>query len=249
MTNHQIIIRRHRPWQRTWVTAIVVAGLFLAASALYQYTRRSTVADFEKATSERDVLMRERRDLTLQLRAAKSELGKLRSDLAYAQQAQTIDGDACNSVKAMLGKLETESASLREQLAFYRSIASPNEAKAGVRIQELRVRRKDQSWHYDLVLIQSVRQESRIAGVVDVRIDGQLAGRPQSYNLSNLLTAGARNLVFSFKYFEEFSGEFQLPQGFKPLKAVVTLDPANDRPNIVNEYEWAKIESQERSND
>lgn len=231
------------------MTVVAAALLLLGASALYQYTRRSTVADFEKATSERDLLMQERRDLSQQLRAARSELAKVRSDLAYVQQAQTIDGDACNSIKAMLGKLEAESASLREQLAFYRSIASPNEAKAGVRIQEMRVRRRDAGWHYDLVLIQSVREETRISGSIEVRIDGLLAGRPQSYGLSSLLPAASRNLLFSFKYFEEFSGDFQLPQGFKPLKAVVTLDPDSDRPNIVNEYEWAKIESQERSND
>jgi len=193
--------------------------------------------------------MGERRDLTLQLRVAKSELSKLRNELAYVRQAQTIDSDACSSIKAMLGKLEAESASLREQLAFYRSIASPNETKAGVRVQEMRVRKHDKGWRYDLVLIQSVREEGRIAGTAEVRIDGQLSARPQSYGLSSLLTAGAKNLVFSFKYFEEFSGEFQLPQGFKPQKVVVTLNPDDDRPNIVSEYEWAKIESQERSND
>lgn len=247
--DHRIIIRQHRPWQRTWVTAAVVAALLLAGFALYRYTRQSTVADFEKATTERDRFQIERRDLAQQLRAAKSELSKLRGELAYVQQAQTIDGEACNSIKATMGKLEAEAGSLREQLAFYRGIASPNETKAGVRVQEFIVRKKDGQWRYEMVLIQSVREESRIAGTAEVRIEGQLAGKVQSYPLAGLTTAGEKNLVFSFKYFEEFSGEFKLPQGFKPLKVVVTLDPADDRPTVVNEYQWANIESQERSSD
>ncbi len=249
MADHRIIIRQHRPWQRTLVTAVAVAALLLAGFALYRYTRQNTVADFEKATSERDRFQLERRDLAQQLRAAKAELGKLRADLAYAQQAQTIDGEACNSLKATLGKLESEAGTLREQLAFYRGIASPDETKAGVRVQEFGVRKKNGQWHYEMVLIQSVREESRIAGSAEVRIEGQLGGRPQAHALSSLITAGEKNLVFSFKYFEEFSGEFKLPPGFKPIKVAVTLNPSDDRPTVVNEYIWANIESQERSSD
>ncbi|MES2683089.1 MAG: DUF6776 family protein [Pseudomonadota bacterium] len=249
MADHRIIIHQHRPGQRAWIITVAVAALLLAGFALYRYTRQSTVADFEKATSERDRFQQERRDLAQQLRAAKSELSKLRGELAYAQQAQTIDGEACNSIKATMGKLEAETGTLREQLAFYRGIASPNETKAGVRVQEFKVRKKDGQWHYELVLIQSVREESRIAGSAEVRIDGQLGGKPQSIQLANVITAGEKNLVFSFKYFEEFSGAFKLPQGFKPLKVSVSLDPADDRPTVVNEYQWANIESQERSSD
>lgn len=249
MADHRIVIRQHRPWQRTGLTALVVAALLLSGFALYRYTRQSTVADFEKATSENDRLQQQRRELSHQLRAAKSEITRLRDELAYAKQAQTIDGDACNSLKATLGKLEGETATLREQLAFYRGIASPSETRAGVRVQELKMRKKDAHWHYDLVLIQSVREESRISGNVQVVIEGQLSGKPLSLNLASLVTAGESNLVFSFKYFEEFAGEFKLPPNFKPLKAVVTLAPADNRPAVVSEYQWAHIESQERSSD
>ncbi len=249
MADHHIIIRQHRPWQRTTVTAVVVAALMLSGFALYRYTRKSTVADFEKATSELDRLQQERREMSQQLRAARSEISKLRDELVYAQQAQTIDGEACNSIKATMGKLEAEAGSLREQLAFYRGIASPNETKAGVRVQEFKVRKKDGQWQYEMVLIQSVREESRIAGTAEVRIEGQHGGKPQGHPLASLTVLGEKNLVFSFKYFEEFSGEFKLPQGFKPLKVVISLNPADDRPTVVNEYEWANIESQERSSD
>ena len=250
MTDHRIVIHRHRPWQRTGLIVFAVAALMLAGFALYQYTRQSTVADFDKATSERDRLQQERRELTQQLRAAKNEISRLRDEVAYAQQAQTIDGEACNSLKATMGKLESEVGTLREQLAFYRGIASPNETKAGVRVQEFKARkRSDGGWHYEMVLIQSVREESRIAGAVEVRIEGLQAGKPQTLPLAGLITAGEKNLVFSFKYFEEFTGEFKLPPGFKPLKVVISLDPADDRPTVVNEYEWATIESQERSSD
>jgi hypothetical protein len=204
------------------------------------------VADFDKATSERDQLMEERRELTRQLRVAKSDIGKLKDEVAYAKQSANIDGDSCKEIHATLGKLEAEAASLREQLAFYRGIASPKEAGAGVRVQELRVRKTAEGWHYDFVLIQSVREESRIAGKAEISIEGLLNGKPaQPLSLATLVATGDENLVFSFKYFEEFSGEFKLPAGFKPTKAVVTLRPVDDRPVVVDEYAWANIETRE----
>lgn len=247
---HTIIIRRHRPQLRLLLTVLVVAALALAGWGLYSYTRQSAVADFEKATTERDRLLEERRSLTQQLRAAKSEIGKLRDELAYAEQSKSIDGDACRSVRDSLTQLETESSSLREQLAFYRGIVSPKEARAGVRVQDLKLRRVANGWRYELVLIQAIREESRIAGAVELSIDGVQGAKPTQLALSDLITSGEKNLVFSFKYFEEFSGEFRLPAGFKPTRVRVTLKPANDRPTVVDEYDWSAVETlQERSND
>lgn len=247
---HTIIIRRHRPRLRLLLTAAVAMVLALSGWGLYRYTKKSAVADFEKATSERDRLLDERRALSQQLRAAKKEIGELRDALAYAEQSKTIDGDACKTVKDSLSKLEAESASLREQLAFYRGIASPKEARAGVRVQDLKMRKAGVGWKYELVLIQSVREESRIAGNVELSIEGVQGAKNTQIALAELVTSGDKNLVFSFKYFEEFSGEFRLPAGFKPTRVLVTLKPANDRPSVVDQYDWAAIESlQERSND
>ena len=80
--DHRIIIKQHKPGQRAWLVAIAVAALLLSAFALYRYTRQSTVADFEKATSERDELMQERRELSQQLRAAKSLATIIRGQMA-----------------------------------------------------------------------------------------------------------------------------------------------------------------------
>jgi len=247
---HAIVIRRHRPLLQLALIVAITAALALSAWALYRYTRQSAVADFEKATTERDRLLEERRSLTQQLRAAKSDIGKLRDELAYAEQSKSIDGDACRSVRDSLAKLESESASLREQLAFYRGIVSPKEARAGVRVQDLKLRRAGTGWRYELVLIQAIREESRIAGAVELTIEGLQGAKPTQLALADLVTAGTKNLVFSFKYFEEFSGEFRLPAGFKPTRVVVTLKPANDRPTVVDQYNWSAIETlQERSND
>ena len=95
---------------------------------------------------------------------------------------------------------------------------------------------------YDLVLIQPVRSEKRVGGQAQVTIEGLRGGKKQTLKLADLAVKDGGNLLFSFKYFEEFSGELRLPEGFRPLRAIVSLQPGGDaRPAIEDEYEWAKI--------
>ncbi len=226
------------------VVGAAVAAAILSAFGLYQYTRATTVSDFERAQSERDKLLEERRDLTRELRAARTENQTLRDQLAYAGRSQEIDGSACTTVKASLGSLQAEASDLREQLAFYRGIVSPSESQAGVRVYDFKVRKtaRANSFSFDLVLIQSVRHEKRIGGSVGVTIDGIKGGQKLSLKLKDLLTDPKPDMVFSFKYFEEFAGGFDLPDGFRPLRAIVAVQPQGDEAsNVEDQYDWAKI--------
>ena len=52
-----------------------------------------------------------------------------------------------------------------------------------------------------------------------------------------------RKTTLSLKYFEEFGGEFRLPDGFRPTRAVVAVLPDGGAvPKIEDEFEWAKIQ-------
>ena len=149
-------------------------------------------------------------------------------------------------VKQSLSSQQSEVSELREQLAFYRGIVSPNES-AGVRVFEFKVYRVGEeaahagNWRYDLVLIQSVRHEKSLDGSIAVGIEGVAQdGRKQLLKLADLATDDNKNLLFSFKYFQEFSGGFHLPDGFKPVRAVVTLK-SEDLPEVNDDFDWAKI--------
>lgn len=242
---HRVVITTDRPRRRRAAVAALVALALLASFALYRYTRATAVSDFEAATDERDRLRDERRQLNRELRAAKAEAETLRDQVAYLTRSQQIDDSACVTVKASLGRLQAESAELREQLAFYRGIVSPQESQAGVRVYEFRVtalKTAPNAFRYDLVLIQPVRSEKRVGGQADVVIEGLKDGQKQSRKLADLAVNGGENLLFSFKYFEEFSGELRLPDGFRPLRVIVRLQPGGDaRPAIEDEYEWGKI--------
>jgi len=242
---HKIVIRRHRPWFKPAIIAGSTVLLALAAWALYSYTRATTVSDFERTQTEAEQLRAERRRLAQELRTARAANEELRRQLAYAKRSTEIDVQACESVRKSLTDLQAETSELREQLAFYRGIAAPDQARAGVRVQELRVaalKDRRNTYRFSLTLIQSVRHEKRVSGQVELSVIGQRAGAEQRLELRSLAPAVAQNLLFSLKYFEEFSGEFQLPEGFRPGRLVVKLVPStNGAPPTEESFDWQRV--------
>lgn len=242
----RIVVTRERPWRKAYVLAAAAGLLAVAAWGLFSYTRATTVSDFQRAQLEVETLRDERRQLSRELREARAEVTRLREQVVYVQRSTEIDVQACDGVRASLGELQAETADLREQLAFYRGIVSPEQARAGVRVHELKFAPTDTAgrYRYDLILIQSVRHDRRVDGRIDVQLVGQQEAEERRYSLSELDTTGAGNLVFSLKYFEEFSGTLNLPRGFTPARVVVTLVPgAGGAPKIEESFEWNRVNS------
>lgn len=242
--NHRIIIKRDRPLFKAGLIGAAVSVLAFSAWALYSHTRATTVSDFERAQLEGEQLREERRSLNKNLRSARSQIDELKDQVVYAQRSGEIDSQACGAVKESLGSLQAEVSDLREQLAFYRGIVSPDVSRAGVRVYEFKLGKNPTSnlFHYELVLIQSTRNDRLVGGDILMDIEGLKDGTQQILKLREIATGTVKDLQFSFKYFEEFSGEFQLPEGFKPMRVLVTLAPdASGSPHVKEQFDWLKL--------
>lgn len=237
---HKIVIQRHRPGLRTALIGGAATLIVVGAASIYFYARSTTVSDFARTKTALEQLQDERRDLARQLRAARSEVAELRQQVVYVQRSSQIDGQACTEVKASLGSLQAESADLREQLAFYRGIVSPGESRSGVRVFDFHVAAVPAGgYRYDLVLVQSARNEKRVAGRVKINLIGSRAGKQESLSLT---PDEAKSPAFGFRYFQELSGDFRLPEGFRPMRATVTLSPDGDgAQNVDDDYDWASL--------
>lgn len=246
MVQHRIVITRHRPWMKAAAIGGSAALIAVGGFSLYAYTRQTTVSDFEKTRTELEQLREERRTLARQLRSARAENSELREQVVYAERSSQIDAQACASVRESLATLQAEAADLREQVAFYRGIVSPDESRAGVRVLDLKMIEQAQPgvWRFDLVLIQSVRHDRRVSGAVEIRLIGSQSGQPRTLEIKDLMVGNEKPPAFAFKYFQEFSGDFRLPEGFRPLRVAVTLAPdGHSSPRVEQEYEWSKIQT------
>ncbi len=240
---HRVVIQRHRPYLRWIMVGSITCALLVAGWALYSYTRTTTVSDFERIRAEREAAIADRQRLAAQLRKTEREMRQLREQVVYLERSKDIDRAACETVRQSLSALQARVGELQEQVAFYRGIVSPEESRAGVRVYQFRVRPTavERVFQYELILIQSVRHNRRVKGLVQLAVAGMHGDAPQRLPLSALSLDGSDTLVFSFKYFQEFSGEIRLPEGFRPVRVSLALDPDGKQPSIETEYDWTQI--------
>lgn len=243
-TEHRVVIKRHRPYLGWALAAAAACALLVGGWGLYRYAQADAAGEFARLRAEREQALANGRRLAAQLRRVEREAQRLREQVAYLERSREIDKQACESVRKSLGSLQARVAELSEQVAFYRGIVSPQETAAGVRVYEFRVRPTAVAdvYRYELVLIQSVRHDRPVRGEARFELIGFDGDRQQTLDLSRLSVDGTESLVFSFKYFQEFTGEIRLPPSFRPVRVNLVVDPAGrGRPPVQTEFDWTQV--------
>lgn len=240
--------------RRSWPWAVLLVAITAAFVLGWQQAKRRSRAaepalaqlrgDPQEALAAQLSPEQRLRELGRKLQLAKAQEQSLRQELAALQQNHKLDREICQAVRDSVTKLDDETASLRQQLAYYKGLSAPQDARAGVRVQSLKIFTGADSLRYELVLMQSNRAEERIAGTADIQIIGHRGEAPVSLSLGSLVQQGDRDWVFSFKYFDEFSGSFKLPEQFTPEKLIVSLKAVNDRPMASEEFPWVMLTAQ-----
>ena len=222
-----------------------VALVGLAGSAVYYFVRMKSVPSLTEARRELHQMQDENGMLSRQLKASQGENKKLMDLLAYARQSTRIDSEACTLVKKSLAGQQQEDSNLREQLAFYRGIASPQQSSEGLRVYDLKISPQLQaagSYNFELLLIQPMHHNHPVKGRAKLAVTGLQDGKARTYRFARLLVGGRKSLLFSFKYFQELDGSIQLPKGFRPLRVTVTLQQADRKPRVDESFDWSKVE-------
>jgi hypothetical protein len=243
MAKPNIVIAGKRRLRAPLLVALGAMLTVLVVPMLYGFARNAALHDSQASTAQIAEVSSDRDRIARQLREALSRNGQLQQDVADLQRGRDIDRQASLDVQKSVGGEQQELASLREQLAFYRGVVSPQALQSGLHVNELRVSAGSQpgSFHFDLVLVQAARQEHRAKGRAELRFIGRDATAQRSLGFADLAQGGA-GLSYSFRHFQELGGEFRLPAGFRPTRAVVTLMPdGGDSPHVEEEFDWAKI--------
>ena len=183
---------------------------------------------------------REQARLVAELRDAQARNVALGDRVALLARSSEIDETARAQVKGSITELQDEILELREELAFYRGIVAPDD-RGGLRVQSLKVTRggQDRLWHYRLVLIQSIKQEQRANGTVELAVLGMRDGVPARLPLSEVAAIPTPSLQFSFRYFQDFEGDLLLPTGFAPGRIEVEVQMHSGGAPVRQSFEWA----------
>lgn len=225
----------YRPSTLWLATLATVVAVLVAAYLSYDYGRRSAGDELQELQEQRRVLEKDAERLEQDNR-------ELQERIAVLERSSEIDRRATLEVRSDFAGLQEQLAEVRRELAFYRSIVSPGEAKAGLRIQEFRLEPGVEAdrYLYSLTLVQVKRNERYVRGVVEINVEGLEDGMSKVLPFSQLIQGDTKVLNFKFRYFQHFEGEIRIPANFEPRSVNIRLAPRGkgQPPAIEETMEW-----------
>jgi len=213
----EYVVIRHRPGYRLRRTLILLVFSITAAVLGYVVGMAQGGFRFSTAEESRDRLEDQVEDLRDQNREASQQLVNL-------ERGRTIDAQALNQARRTIVDLETQIASLKADLTFYKNIMAPSETSKGLQVDRLTMQqeRGKDTFAFKLVLTQIGDNKSYISGVVAVNVIGMrneekevIALRDLSDDIDDL------GVKFRFRYFQDIEGLLRVPDGFEPVELQV----------------------------
>lgn len=159
------------------------------------------------------------------------QLKQMREAAAVANHEREIVLGATEKLRQENKSFLENISSLQDQVAIYKKLLSPNGASVqGLVIDRLELRNTSKNHvAYRLLLIQNGnRNVADISGSVSV----SLAGGGRSIELP------VGDKKFAFQYFQSLSGEWQLPEGFRPERVDVVLKPNGKTTPVKRSFRW-----------
>ncbi|NKC00141.1 MAG: hypothetical protein GKR90_16860 [Pseudomonadales bacterium] len=135
----------------------------------------------------------------------------------------------------LLGQVET----LSEEVTFYKSLMAPSELAAGLQIAELDITpRAADAYHFEILLTQKAIRRRFISGSVAVEVRGVDAGGGVVVkSFTDLVNDTQYPLKFKFRFFQDLTGQFTLPQDFTANEVVVTATQ-NGKDPLTSTFPW-----------
>jgi hypothetical protein len=218
----KLVVRSHSPRKRAWVfgvLGVLAAAFFYGMFELGRYDAGYRVVDAVRGaltSSER-------------LRELEAENSRLRTQLEAADVARRVDREGYKQVEKSLGDMQSQIARLNQDLSFYRGLVQPDSA-IGVKVQQLQIIPEGPSGHFRLkfVLMQVGKPDKPVMGNTVISIDGLNAGKPLNLSFARVSPKGRVSLAYSFRYFQDFDEQIQLPAGFEATRVDVEIHSGRD---------------------
>lgn len=238
MANEPLIIHPPRVWLRV-ASVIMYLSLFIGG-CWFSFDYGRSRAGFDSVNAQETISK-------LNLRQSQLERWntELRERATILEGSREIDRQAYKQVENSLKDLQAEILNLRREVAFYKSVVSPNKAGAGkgLKVQSVKLDPIGRvgEYRYKLVLAQAAQTSKSLRGQIVLTIQGMQNGKEKRLSMSEFTNTKSA-LRFSFKNFQSLEGEIKLPKNFLPTKLTlrVTSD-GNPSAQFDRTFTWQEV--------
>lgn len=220
-----------------WLLGLALAALALWTWQVFDYGR-------EWAGYESQRWHEERATLSGKLAMLEEERSRLMLQLANQSRAGQIDRDAVRRAQVELRELQARQSDLEQELTLLRGVLSRGEGPLQVRDFQLVSQPQAGHYRYSFTVAQVLKDIGPTQGSVRLLLSGKSGGERRLVKM-NELTGGEREIhKMDFTHYQDFTGEFSLPEDFKPETLTVDLRPNNKKLRRESRiFQWKKLVS------
>lgn len=206
----KVAVRTHIPWYWRALAAIAVLSIsFAIAGWIYDAGRK--ISGFNRLETELELTsLRER------VEEFQKETMKLRALVNSGESNVQIERTAQQQLMSQVKSLEQENGRLKEDLAFFESLAAAEGKESGLTINRLQVEPNGIPGQYRyrmLAAVQGGKKDREFRGNIQLVINLQQGGKSAMMILPEQNDPARQRFNITFKHFQRFDGTFQVPSG------------------------------------
>ena len=150
---------------------------------------------------------------------------KLGEKILKLERVANVDNKTSLRLQNEIKSLQEQIFNLRRELTFYQGIITASSYSRGLNIQGLHIEatRKKGFFKYKLVLT-NIGKSDKVAEVsIDMKVEGKDKSGFRTLKLSEISAATEYTNRIKIRNFERVEGNFNIPDGFRPLRVLVDL--------------------------
>lgn len=203
-----ILVRTRSP---LWWRLICVGGSLLAVSVLgfWTYDAGRRFSGFENSESVRELAI-----LRARVGALSEDTTTLRATADSSASSLQIEKTAQERLARKIGELEAENAHLKQELAFFDSLAegTPNGAPISINRFDVLPEAESGGYRYRLLVVLQGGKLREFSGTVQLVISYQGQAGPTKIVLPRAEDPDRQRFRIHFRHFRRVDGTFRIPQ-------------------------------------
>ena len=169
---------------------------------------------------------------------------QLEREVVLVKRSAKVELEAVETMKQALREKDLELLKLNQEVHFYHTLYSPSSENSAIQVKifDLHKNQVTKRFVYNLVLTRVPKKQEKVTGVIGLSVDGVQQGTLKQLVFEDTSKITDTSLLFSFKYFQKFSGSFSLPDNFKPSSVhVEVLRDSGKKESITASYNWNEV--------
>jgi len=230
---HQMVVVPYRPLYKAMNFIAFLFVMVVFGWLTYEFGNNQGLELKVEVVREKDLISKE-------LGEAKALISEMRQEIANLTVGGEIDNQANEEVRQTIENQQNLLAAQNEEISFYKGVMLPNVANKGLRIERLDVSSNVPGWvRYSLLLTQIVDKQDYVQGGVRISLLGQNNGQEETIQVSESSPNKAGAIRFRFRYFQNITGELELPEGFVPREVMVVAQSSGlNAQRLEKTFDW-----------